>query len=349
MLKPNAFILAGFLAVFTTHGASAQTIDYAAINADVLAAHIQPAHDAFAAKSHALAGAVDALCTKPGTAPLATARDAFQNAADAWQAVEHLRFGPEQATSAHARLNFWPDKRGRVGKHLRRLMAGDDASVLQSATFAKGSVAVQGFPALERLLFAGEALSELKKAAQPISACAVVRAIATNIAAIAKDLADRWRKADLTGARAKDATGELFKSLAGGLQAISEIKIGGPLGLESGRLRPKRAENWRSARALRNVVVNLRALRELYDGLTKGGGHNFRGSDEDKLIRDLFVRAIAETEARGPSLIAALEAENGALLLKTLTYTIDDLRELAVPNTAETLDLVLGFNSFDGD
>ncbi len=349
MLKLITFALAGFLSIAGTRIAAAQAIDYAAINTDVLASQVLPAHDAFAAKGDALSAAVGMLCAKPEANALASAQNAFQAAADAWQSVEHLRFGPEQATSAHARLNFWPDKHGRVAKHLRRLMAGSDASVLQSAAFAKASVAVQGFPALERLLFGDEGLGELKKSTQPITACAVARAIAVNIAAIAKDLASRWRRTELTGARAKDATGELFKSLAGGLQAASEIKIGGPLGLESGRLRPKRAENWRSGRALRNVAVNLRALAELYDGLTKGGGHDFQGSDEDKLIRALFDRAIAETEALGPSLIAALAAENGALLLKTLTYTIDDLRELVVPNTAEALDLVLGFNSFDGD
>ena len=349
MLKLITFALAGFLSIAGTRVAAAQVIDYAAINTDVLTSQILPAHEAFAAKGEALAGAVGALCAKPDAGALTAAQEAFQAAADAWQAVEHLRFGPEQATSAHARLNFWPDKHGRVAKHLRRLMAGSDTSVLRPTAFAKGSVAVQGFPALERLLFGDGALDELRKVAQPITACAVARAVAANIAAIAKELAGRWRQTELTGARAKDATGELFKSLAGGLQAASEIKIGGPLGLENGRLRPKRAENWRSGRALRNVAVNLRALRELYDGLTKGGGHDFRGSDEDKLIRGLFDRAIAETEARGPSLIAALEAKNGALLLKTLTYTIDDLRELVVPNTAEALDLVLGFNSFDGD
>jgi len=349
MLKPITFILMAFLGIFAARTADAQAIDYAAINTDVLAGQIQPAHDAFAAKGKALAGAVGELCDNPDTATLARAQGAFQAAADAWQAVEHLRFGPEQATSAHARLNFWPDKHGRVAKHLRRLMAGSDAAALEPAAFAQGSVAVQGFPALERLLFAADAKAAFKQAAQSITACAVARAIAINIVSIADDLTGRWRQTELTGMRAKDDTGELFKSLAGGLQACSEIKIGGPLGLESGRLRPKRAENWRSARALRNVAVNLRALSELYDRLTKGGGHDFRGSDEDKLIRDLFARAIAETEARGPSFVAALKAENGALLLKTLTYTIDDLRELVVANTAEALDLVLGFNSFDGD
>src|SRR3546814_15047315 len=91
-----------------------------------------------------------------------------------------LRFGPSLLFLRYDRIEFWPDKRGVVRRHLSQLLSGQDAEALQPRTFANGSVAVQGFPALERLLFD----SDDDTWAMPFG-CDVVRAIGTNLKSIA--------------------------------------------------------------------------------------------------------------------------------------------------------------------
>src|SRR3546814_13295273 len=102
---------------------------------------------------------------------------------DAWTAVQHLRFGPSLLFLRYDRIEFWPDKRGVVRRHLSQLLSEQDAEALQLRPFANGSVAVQGFPGLERLLFESEA----DTCAMP-SGRDVVRAIGTNLESIPRGL-----------------------------------------------------------------------------------------------------------------------------------------------------------------
>lgn len=348
-MRPLAIALA--LAAFLPGGlgAAASTADYAAINRAVTADHIRPAYDRAARAGLALRVALRELCDRPEGPGLERARSAFHRAVDAWQGAAHLRFGPADALSAHARLNFWPDKRGRVGKHLRRLMAKTDAAALHPDRIATGSVAVQGFPALERLLFAGDPLARMQSRGGAVTPCAAAAAIAGNIAEITADIAAAWREDLLAAKRTKDGTGALFNSLASGLQAVSDLKMGAPLGGKSGRVRAKRAEHWRSGRALRNVERNLFALNDLYVRMAGAAGPALQGTDRDTLIRQLFNRSLAEAKALGPSFKDAAATENGVLRLKALAAEINDLRNLILGHVTEALGLVLGFNSFDGD
>lgn len=327
--------------------AAATAIDYGAINAAIVKDHLLPRYHAFTEKTAALADATGNLC--PGVAPttLDAARDAFHGALDAWQEVEHLRQGPAAMADTHIRVKFWPDRKSLVDKHLARLMANKNGDILKPDSFAHVSVAVQGFPALERLLFAKDAQSTLKSGDGPITPCAVARAIAVNLHAIATDLEARWTKDPTASRPAKRVTTDLFNDLATGLGAVAELKLGAPLGSD-GKTRPRRAENWLSGRALRNVAHNLVALEDLYDGLATAKGAHI-GNGEDDLIRHQFAYLIKFTRDLGPSIAAVLKTEKGPLRIKVLKSDIQDLHELVVINVSEAFDLVLGFNSLDGD
>jgi hypothetical protein len=341
----TALLLTGILA--STARAAADTIDYGAINTAIVKDHLLPRYHAFTEKTAALVDATGKLCPAPEPSALAAARDAFHGALDAWQEVEHLRQGPAAAADTHIRVKFWPDRKSLVDKHLARLMANKNGDILKPDSFAHVSIAVQGFPALERLLFAKDAPASLKTGDGPVTPCGVVRAIAVNLHAIAADLEARWTKDPAAGRPAKRVTTDLFNDLATGLGAAAELKLGAPLGSD-GKPRPRRAENWMSGRALRNVVHNLTALQDLYDGLATAKGAHI-GKGEDGLIRHQFAHLIKTTRDLGPSITAVLETEKGPLRLKVLKSDIQDLHELVVINVSEALDLVLGFNSLDGD
>lgn len=350
ILQRPATILAAILLAVTLPSsarAAADTIDYGAINAAIVKDHLLPRYHAFTEKTAALSEAAEKLCPGAEPAALAATRDAFHGALDAWQEVEHLRQGPAALADTHIRVKFWPDRKSLVDKHLARLMANKNGDILKPDNFAHVSIAVQGFPALERLLFAKDAAAALKAGDGPVTPCAVAQAIAINLHAIAADLEDRWIKDPEAGRPAKRVTTDLFNDLATGLGAIAEMKLGAPLG-SGGKNRPRRAENWRSARSLRNLVHNLIALEDLYDGLATAQGAHI-GKGEDDLIRHQFAYLIKYARDLGPSIASVLETEKGPLRLKVMKSDIQDLHELVVINVSEALDLILGFNSLDGD
>src|SRR3546814_12706865 len=86
---------------------------------------------------------------------------------------------------------------------MSQLLSEHDAEALQPRTFANGSVAVQGFPALERLLFD----SDDDTWAMPFG-CDVVRAIGTNLKSIAAGLLHDWRDGDKAFATVVLSAGE---------------------------------------------------------------------------------------------------------------------------------------------
>ncbi len=340
-----AFLLAVTLA--SPARAAADTIDYGAVNTAIVKDHLLPRYHTFTEKTAVLVDTTGKLCPSIGPAALAAARDAFHGALDAWQEVEHLRQGPAAMADTHIRVKFWPDRKSLVDKHLARLMANKNGDILKPDSFAHVSIAVQGFPALERLLFAKDAAAALQSNDGPVTPCAVAKAIAVNLHAIATDLEARWTKDPAAGRPAKRVTTDLFNDLATGLGAVAELKLGAPLGAD-GKTKSRRAENWLSDRSLRNVVHNLVALEDLYDGLATAKGAHI-GKGEDDLIRHQFAYLVKYARDLGPSIAAVLETKKGPLRIKVLKSDLQDLHELVVINLSEGLDLVLGFNSLDGD
>ena len=335
---------------------------YQALNVAVVEDYVLPRYAAFAEASAALETSLNRACAD-GRAEAAESAQAYHAAMDAWMAVQHLRFGPSELFLRYDRIEFWPDPRGVVRRHLAQLLSDRDPAALQPEAFANGSVAVQGFPALERLLFdSGD-----KDWATPFT-CDLVRAIGGNLRAIAEGLYDDWRGGEihfaqvLTGAGqggnaryfdAKEASLDLAKSLRAALLLVQDYKLGRPLGKSQDAALATRAESHRSARSLRNVALNLKAAQALYEGTDTSFSSLARvqpkGEDLDNAIRGAFARLVAAAAAQPDSLIAALEAPDGWQQLDAIRVEARQLLELLGGPLSTVLDLPMGFNSFDGD
>src|SRR5205823_7679797 len=85
------------------------------------------------------------------------ARDAYRRTADAWTEIEFVRYGPISDDFRVDRLNYWPERKNATARGLAALLTKEGSADLAPARFAENSVAVQGLPALERLLFEGTA------------------------------------------------------------------------------------------------------------------------------------------------------------------------------------------------
>ncbi len=136
--------------------------------------HILPAFQARAQTTAALSKQATVFCEQPDAAALQGLHERFHGAMDAWQSIQHIRFGPVGTLMRSYRYQFWPDKRGTVGKHLRRLLAAEDENALKPERFASASVAIQGFSA-------DVSTSDFSVGEQGRYRCAVVQVIIDNL------------------------------------------------------------------------------------------------------------------------------------------------------------------------
>src|SRR3546814_11978056 len=117
--------------------------DYQALNAALVEDYVLPRYQAFAQATAALDAALAEACADQRPTP-DEAGDAYHAAMDAWMAVQHLRFGPSLLFLRVDRVEFWPDKRGTVGRTLAQLMSDHDLHPLAPRGFATGRAAVRG-------------------------------------------------------------------------------------------------------------------------------------------------------------------------------------------------------------
>src|SRR5262245_31544549 len=146
------FLLCASEVCASASAAHAET-DHSAIARAALTEVIRPGYAALAEESAALGKKVGALCEAPSSASLDASRKAFASAVAAWSKVEILRFGPIVADHRYERLFFWPDPKGLGDRQIRDALVKHDESVTKPETLAGKSVALQGLPALEYLLY----------------------------------------------------------------------------------------------------------------------------------------------------------------------------------------------------
>lgn len=336
---------------------AAAAVTLGELNGRVVDDHLIPRYQQLAAASTALAERSDALCAAPDAAGLAATRAAYHTAMDAWQGIAHVRFGPVALLLRHHRFQLWPDKRNTGGRQLAQLLAAADPAALDPEQVAQGSVALQGFSVLERLLFAQGPRPE------PVVGyrCAVVRAVAHNLAAMSAALVSDWtvgpgayrqqlrQPNEDNGLESElGVSSRLLNNLDAQLQSIIEQKLGRPLA--AGRLRPRRAEAWRSGRSLRNIAINLAALRELYlSGFAPLLVARADGPALDQRLRDAFAAAVTAAVALDRPLAELAADPAGRAGLDALAARVITLKGLAGGDLPRALDIPLGFNSLDGD
>lgn len=335
------------------------------LNITISERHILPGYEALLAAGKTLHTGVDAFCAQPGQTGLEKAQAAFHTAMDAWMGVQHIRIGPAEQSQRNFRLQFWPDRRGIAARHLRTLLAKGDRSVLTADTFPTISVAVQGFPAMERLLF-GESAQKLLAGNEADYRCAVLQAIAGNVENIAQGILDDWRgpagfghiietawEGNSRYIDNREALRDLFKGFHGGLETVYALKLLPVLGKELAKARPRRAESWRSARSLRNIAVNIAVLQKLYTGDGAIAGYILtRDPENDALdddIRAAFDRTARAIDAIGMPLSAAVADPAARPRVEELAIAVHELSQQVSGPLADALDIGLGFNARDGD
>ncbi len=337
---------------------------YAAVNRALVRDHVLPRYRALEAKSGAMAAAVATLCRQPSPAGLAAARAAYHNALDGWMAVQHLRFGPVELFMRAFRLYFWPQARGKVGPAVDALVRAPKP--VPADKVRDISIAAQGFPAVEYLLYRqGEGLA-LRGAASG-RRCGLLGGIARNIHTMAAEIVADWSGGTTSYARtiaasgpkkpvykdSKEATLAFFKSLNDSLHLIADVKLRAVAGPSIAKARPRLVESRLSRRSMRNIVIDLEALRALYAG-DKGTGLGTlvrEAGDKklDALMRRAFRLTLETARNIGKPLDQAVLDPKSRPRVETLILQVRALRQIVATRLAKALDLSVGFNALDGD
>ena len=276
---------------------------------------------------------------------------------DAWQQIQHVQFGPITYFNWNFRLHYWPDTKGTGARQLDDLIESRNETVLQSDNFARESVGVQGFPALERLLFDEESLLAFR---QDGYRCQVAQTIAANINEIASGVHQRWvdefratiANADERGffESAEDATIDFLNAQIEPVRLIQQQKLEQVIGESTARARTRRSESWLSERSIRNIKLNVMTLQNLFSDSSSESVQlsNVLQSEDITLINDAFLELIESLELLPDSFDEALSGEQGHAQLLQISAQLDALFEAFEAGLKNT-DLYLGFNSLDGD
>jgi predicted lipoprotein len=354
------------LALLVPIGAQARTdAEWTAFNLELARQYVVPRFTALAEAASRLDGAAIEFCSSPGPASLAGLRDAFLAATEAWATVEHLRTGPASIGNRAERIYFWPERKNVTQRQLAALLRRPDLASLSAEALAAGSVAVQGLPALEMLLYGEEA--EAKLLAGDPAHCAVVRAIAGNVAGVAGELAADWsapdgflatlahpETANPFFANGAEAAKRLFNDLLTLFRLVGDVKLQAPMGESVESTRPTLAEGWRSGRSLRMIAANLASARAMF-GREDGFGlrsllvEGIDSREIDREIQNAFDAAELALAAVPEPLDQAVQTEEGRAAVTDLLHHWRRARDQVAQRFGPTVGIAVGFNALDGD
>lgn len=365
-MRPFPTSLAAALAVLLAIPAALAdtTMDYEAVNRAAVDRHIVPGYVDLARAAKALDGAAETFCAAPTGEALPALQDAYHDTWEAWVGIRHVDFGPIQYLTRYHRIQFWPDPRNTLGRHLGGLLAEADPAALEPEPFAEASVAVQGLPALERLLFGRGPEALLAGDAAAAYRCAVVVAIGRNLARMTEAVLTDWIEAD--GYRSivleagsgtvyeapEEVTVDLFTGLLASLEALRDARLMRPLGSAPETARPRLAEAWRAGDTLGTVVVTIDALHDLYrlDGEGFGAALRAIGRDDlDQAAETGFAEARALAEGLNGPVDDLFRTADGRRRVEALAERLHSLRDMLAKEVAPALAIAPGFNSLDGD
>jgi predicted lipoprotein len=326
-------------------------------------AYIRPATAAFTARSTALQGRLAQWCAAGAPAGDRGQVDAdFHRLLAAWARVEFLRFGPLVHDNRFERIFFWPDPRGLVARQLGAALKAADPAALVPGALRSRSVAVQGLPAIEQLLFGegAQAVSDGTPASR--YRCDLAAATAANVRDIATELQRDWSASGGAGRdfaapaagnalyrSADEVAAEAFKALATGVKFLREAKLAPMMGATPAEARAQRGAFWRSNATARYLAAGAGGLGDFYAAarLADSYAPAERSADESFLAEVGRAQSHLQAVAAMPLEDALTGTERRHVVLAQLMA--DNLRNMIDEVIAPAFGVTLGFNALDGD
>ena len=304
---------------------------------------IRPTYIAFRDAAAEQATAWRSFCKAPDDAGFQTLRDRYMGTADAWSAAEIIPFGASSGDFRVERISYWPERRNATTKGLAALLAKSGTDDLTPDGIREMSVAVQGLPAIERLLFDVDASVEAfaGRTEKGQRRCAVGTAVAANVAILADEIAKIWEAYEIRDG--ENLSIRIATDLLMSFDNITRTKLKPVLGEDIGKARPQVAEGWRSGRMARAIVINLESGGRLFRALAS------RSDVSELTFPGHLDTALRLSKAMPPDAhLWAADAKRRrdlVLLDDEVASASHSLRD----ELPRILGVTLGFNSNDGD
>lgn len=304
----------------------------------VLTDFIRPGFAALAEEANRHAAAWAAYCQAPSPEGLAALAASFQSLADRWAEVGIIRYGPSSQDFRNERFAFWPERKNAVERGLGALLKHPEA--LDPATIRRQSAAVQGLPALERLLYAdGQPDAGLGSDPEGGVRCTAGSVISANAAGLAADMAAGWAAAP--GLVTQEVRAQLATDIVTAYAILKDQKIEAVMGKDEDKVRPHAGAFWRSGRTMRDISQNLAGLAAVSALL-------FPYPPDDIALPHTTKTALGIAESIDDLAATAgnTATRNEAVLLRDAVTAAADRAIIEVPSA---LGVTIGFNSLDGD
>ena len=281
----------------------------------------------------------------------------------AWMPLQSMRFGAFEKNSRDLRIYFWPNSRGE--KQASKFLAKMDDSKLVPSYFHNISVALQGLPIIEWLLYHPDSSLAADDATLKNYTCRYLQAITLNLQTVNDELIAEFsqggamREALLTPSDTNNFYGslpevtlQLYKNIHAMVELVNGQKLNRPIAKEYKYIKPKRLEMWRSGQSKVNLLANIGHIYQaylIYSPLVQAG----QGTHQiDQQVRGQFELTLMQIGALPVDLYAAFNGDKRAETWqqgRDLIAQIVKLRTTLADNVTAALDIPLGFNSLDGD
>ncbi len=343
----------------------ALAFEHAAVAKRTLEQHILPGYAHLDAAAKAFARKAAALCHAPSSNALAETREAARQALLAWGRIEHIRFGPITEKQRLDRLLFYPDPRGFARKQIARLLRLHDENGLAPERLAQASVAVQGFTAVDRVLWGNGSDALATPTAEPSFRCRYLAALAGGIAQTAADTLAEWLGPFGKTWLAPGPGNRLFltpqePTLALVRAYITELEV-----VRLQRLAPALADDGKGGRAELflpksglGVPFLLASIEGIRDLLTQSGITDPQLATDEKAASAISILGSVVTDLGfalrsgqsalevAPDVFASAEAR---AKLAPMVFSLKNAEQTGRAALGSLTGVALGFNSLDGD
>jgi len=323
--------------------------------------YIAPATQRFADAAEMLTARLQTWCEEPDTVGRAAIERDFGALVESWSGIEFLRFGPLVAANRFERIFFWPDARGVMLRQVQALLKQPDVAG-DARLLAGRSVAVQGLPALEYMLYRDGGLLAATRGASSsgefATECAYAQASAHNLAERGKELAAAWHgdyaalfarpgPANPVYRSSREVANEAVKAISTSLQFLRDVKLAPVLGNGPDASRARRAPFWRSGLTTRSLHAQVHGLLAFYEA----GG--WRYYPPQAWINESLTLELDGAQ----SMLAELSAPVAELLsdpehyrrLQLVGQILANVKRIVDEYLAPAFGVTIGFNALDGD
>ena len=176
----------------------------------------------------ALAELARDYCRDPAPQSREQLKAAWLDAFLAWQRVRFVDFGPVENNNLSWQFQFWPDPKNLVARKAAYLTGGEEPITPQ--VISQSSVAVQGFPMIEYLLFDQTFNTGDNKLPAPRT-CELLTSVAMHVEGNGDELMTRWQAFRPHYLKTDQYFDTTVRAGMAALKILEERRLAQPMGL----------------------------------------------------------------------------------------------------------------------